>query len=87
MENFDYVKFNADNILKDIRSSGNDVILLAVSKTFPVQAIIAAAQIGIRLFGESKVQEAQEKIAQIGRADLSWHLIGHLQSNKANKAA
>jgi len=58
--------------------------LLAVSKTQPVDAIQEAFRAGITHFGENKVQEARGKIEELGRG--VWHLIGHLQSNKAKDA-
>ena len=64
-----------------------DVRLIAVSKTHPIDAIRAAADAGQLDFGENKVQEALQKIAQSTDTGLRWHLIGHLQSNKAKKAA
>ena len=64
-----------------------DVRLIAVSKTHPIEAVRAAAEAGQRDFGENKVQEALQKIAQSSDMSLRWHLIGHLQSNKARKAA
>ncbi|HBO87755.1 MAG TPA: YggS family pyridoxal phosphate-dependent enzyme [Verrucomicrobia bacterium] len=62
------------------------VRLLAVSKTKPPEAVEIAAQCGLRFFGENKVQEAQVKVPACSD-DLQWHLIGHLQSNKAKLAA
>jgi len=62
------------------------VRLLAVSKTKPPEAVREAAECGLRLFGENRVQEAQSKIP-LCPAGLEWHLIGHLQSNKAKVAA
>jgi PLP dependent protein len=64
-----------------------DVRLIAVSKTHPIEAVRAAAGAGQVDFGENKVQEALQKIAQSADTRLRWHLIGHLQSNKARKAA
>ena len=64
-----------------------DVRLIAVSKTPPLDAVRAAAEAGQLDFGENKVQEALQKIAQSSDTRLRWHLIGHLQSNKAKKAA
>ncbi|AJC48141.1 YggS family pyridoxal phosphate-dependent enzyme [Xanthomonas sacchari] len=61
--------------------------LLAVSKTQPAQAVAALAAQGQRAFGENYVQEAAAKIAALVDAGLEWHLIGHLQSNKAELAA
>jgi PLP dependent protein len=63
------------------------VRLIAVSKTHPIDAVRAAAEAGQLDFGENKVQEALQKIAQSADTRLRWHLIGHLQSNKAKKAA
>jgi pyridoxal phosphate enzyme (YggS family) len=61
--------------------------LIAVSKTHPIDAVRAAAEAGQVDFGENKVQEALQKIALATDIDVRWHLIGHLQSNKAKKAA
>jgi pyridoxal phosphate enzyme (YggS family) len=60
--------------------------LVAVSKTFPVDYIRAAADAGQIDFGENKVQEALSKIEQTSGLGLRWHLVGHLQSNKAKRA-
>jgi PLP dependent protein len=67
--------------------SPDGIRLIAVSKTHPLDAVRAAADAGQRDFGENKVQEALQKIAQSTDTRLKWHLIGHLQSNKARKAA
>lgn len=61
------------------------VSLVAVSKNFPPEAVAEAAAAGQALFGENRVQEAAGKIPALP-PELSWHLIGHLQSNKARKA-
>ncbi len=69
--------------------SPEDVHIVAVSKTMPPEAVIAAARYGLRLFGENRVQEAREKIAMVSAAGLTglrWELIGHLQTNKAARA-
>jgi pyridoxal phosphate enzyme (YggS family) len=63
------------------------VRLIAVSKTFPVEAVRAAYDAGQRDFGENRVQEALQKIEAGADMSIRWHLIGHLQSNKARKAA
>jgi pyridoxal phosphate enzyme (YggS family) len=57
--------------------------LIAVSKTYPVDAIQQTINAGQRVFGESTTQEALAKIAHFADAALEWHFIGHLQSNKA----
>ncbi|MEG2806337.1 YggS family pyridoxal phosphate-dependent enzyme [Stenotrophomonas sp.] len=64
-----------------------DPRLLAVSKTQPAEAVAALAAQGQRAFGENYVQEALPKIAALAGLGLEWHLIGHLQSNKAELAA
>ena len=64
-----------------------DIRLIAVSKTHPIDAVRAAADAGQLDFGENKVQEALLKAAQTTDTGMRWHLIGHLQSNKAKKAA
>ncbi len=61
--------------------------LLAVSKTQPADAVAALAAQGQQAFGENYVQEAAAKIAQLQALQLEWHLIGHLQSNKADMAS
>src|SRR5215204_5756990 len=64
----------------------SEVKLIAVSKTRPAEVLREAIASGAGVFGENKVQEAEEKIAAVGRDAAEWHLIGHLQSNKARKA-
>lgn len=67
------------------RDSG-EIKLVAVSKTHPAEVLREALSAGVTVFGENKVQEAESKILEIGRETAEWHLIGHLQSNKARKA-
>ncbi len=74
---------------KAAESAGRErgsVRLIAVSKTHPAEAIRDARELGLIAFGENKVQEAEGKITELGRGFAEWHLIGHLQSNKARKA-
>jgi pyridoxal phosphate enzyme (YggS family) len=73
----------------DAGRAADAVRLVAVSKTFGLDAIRAAIDAGQRDFGENKVQEALPKIEAIAAThpEVRWHLIGHLQSNKARKAA
>ena len=71
------------------KRSGRDpaeIKLIAVSKTRPSGTLREAIDAGISAFGENKVQEAEGKILELGRRGVEWHLIGHLQSNKARKA-
>ena len=84
---------NLNDILERIaaaaKRSGRDpaaVKLVAVSKTHPVEKLREAMAAGASVFGENKVQEGESKIVEIGRDGIEWHLIGHLQSNKARKA-
>ncbi len=64
----------------------SSIRLIAVSKTFPAEYVRAAAEAGQVDFGENKVQEALAKMDQSSDLTLRWHLIGHLQSNKAKRA-
>ena len=65
----------------------DEVTLVAVSKTFPAEAIRAAYDAGLREFGENRVQEFEAKQPKIADLNATWHLIGHLQSNKARRTA
>src|SRR4030095_1682442 len=72
------------------RSAGRDpssVRLIAVSKTFPLEAVREAFDAGQREFGENRVQEGLQKIERSADLSIRWHLLGHLQTNKARKAA
>jgi uncharacterized pyridoxal phosphate-containing UPF0001 family protein len=62
-----------------------DVLLVGVSKTVDVARIRAAIAAGLGALGENRVQEARDKVAEIGRG-VSWHLVGHLQTNKVRDA-
>jgi pyridoxal phosphate enzyme (YggS family) len=63
-----------------------DVTLIAVSKTHPPETLLRAIEAGVRDLGENRVQEADAKITELGRTRARWHLIGHLQANKARRA-
>jgi len=78
-----------DRIAVAARSAGRDpasVRLVAVSKTFPMEAIREAYAAGQRDFGENRVQEVLQKITSGADLEIRWHLLGHLQTNKARKA-
>jgi hypothetical protein len=62
-----------------------EILLVAVSKTQPIESIKLAYELGITHFGENRVQEALPKIAAWNPPNVHWHMIGHLQTNKANK--
>ncbi len=66
--------------------SANELTLIAVSKTHPAELIREAIAAGMADFGENRVPEAEGKIPEVGRDKARWHLIGHLQSNKARRA-
>jgi PLP dependent protein len=71
------------------RSAGRDpssIRLIAVSKTFPIDLVREAYAAGQRDFGENRVQEALQKIERSADLEIRWHLLGHLQGNKARKA-
>jgi pyridoxal phosphate enzyme (YggS family) len=77
-----------DKISAAIKKSGrkpDSVKLIAVSKTFPAEAVQSAYDAGQRAFGENKVQDLSIKNAALAD-DIEWHMIGHLQSNKAKLA-
>ena len=78
------------SIERAARASGRDpadIRLIAVSKTFSVEHVLSAIRAGQQDFGENRVQEALQKTARTADTPISWHLVGHLQSNKAAKAA
>ena len=66
--------------------SADEVTVIAVTKSFPVELIRGALDAGIRDIGENRVQEGREKVEAVGRDAATWHLIGHLQTNKARWA-
>jgi len=78
-----------DRMAAAARSAGRDpstIRLVAVSKTFPVDAIREAYAAGQRDFGENRVQEVLQKITSAADLEIRWYLLGHLQTNKARKA-
>jgi len=78
-----------DRIEAACRRSGRqpeDVKLIAISKTFPAERIREAYEAGLRDFGENRVQEADAKRPALTDLTITWHLVGHLQTNKAKSA-
>lgn len=67
--------------------NADEITLVAVSKTKPVEMVKIAYNLGVTDFGENRVQDALPKIADFHPAGLRWHMIGHVQSNKASKIA
>ncbi len=81
------VRSRIDQAARRVGRDPSDILLIAVSKTFPADRVRAAWAAGQRDFGENKVQEALQKISDTADKEIRWHLIGHLQSNKVRKAA
>ena len=75
-----------ENLLKIKESIPENVTLVAVSKTKPVEDLQAAYDAGQRIFGENKIQEMASKFDVLPK-DIQWHMIGHLQSNKVKYMA
>ncbi len=71
---------------KNCRREADEVRLIAISKTHPASAIKKVLEFGALDIGENRVQEAEGKISEIGREAARWHLVGHLQANKARRA-
>ena len=86
-DNFDRIEAQIAAACHEAGRPRGEVALMAVSKMHPAPAIVAAEALGVRLFGENRVQEFQEKSAQLALPGAEFHLIGHLQSNKAARAA
>lgn len=88
-ENLDRLEQSIAAACSKAGRSRSEVELMAVSKTYPASTILEAAQLGLHLFGENRVQEFAAKAPDLGpkRASTEIHLIGHLQSNKAARAA
>ncbi len=87
-DNIAQVQSNIAQAAERVRRKSDEVTLVAVSKTKPVELIKLAYELGIRDFGENRVQDALPKIAEFRHAGLqpvTWHMIGHLQRNKVNK--
>jgi pyridoxal phosphate enzyme (YggS family) len=86
-ENLARVRERIDAAARRAGRRPEDIALMAVSKTFPPERIREAYDAGLRLFGENRVQEFAGKIGALRELrEAEWHLIGHLQTNKASKA-
>jgi PLP dependent protein len=87
-QNIHYIRERISDAANKCRRSAEGITLLAISKTFPNDLIIQAVDAGLSKFGENRVQEAEGKIPQLKEIPgLEWHLVGHLQTNKARRAA
>ena len=84
--NIALVRRRIDAAARRVHRTPSDITLVAVSKTFGPDLIRAAVADGQHAFGENRVQEAAAKSEELSDQPIEWHLIGHLQSNKARKA-
>ena len=86
-ESFRQVRDRIERAAASCGRTPGDIVLLAITKTFPIETISMAITAGQRQFGENRVQEAESKIPHLRAVPgLEWHLVGHLQSNKAHRA-
>jgi pyridoxal phosphate enzyme (YggS family) len=83
---FKHVRAQLDAAAQRCGRSPGEVKLIAISKTHPASAITELIELGATDIGENRVQEAEAKIAEVGRHNVRWHLVGHLQANKARRA-
>ncbi len=83
--NLDRVRERVARAAERAGRRASDVLLIGVSKTVEVARIREAIDAGVAALGENRVQEARDKVSEIGRP-LPWHLIGHLQTNKVRDA-
>ena len=87
-DNIARVKQRISDVAARVGRNPNSITLMAVSKVVEPERIHQAYEAGIRVFGENRVQEFADKTSAVqDLAQAEWHLIGHLQSNKANKAS
>jgi pyridoxal phosphate enzyme (YggS family) len=85
-DRFADVRARVDTAAERSQRSPAEVKLIAISKTHPTEVLRAGLQAGVTDFGENRVQEAEGKIVELGRSAARWHLVGHLQANKAGRA-
>jgi len=86
-ENLEMVRARIADAARKAGRRAEEIALIGVSKTHPAEAIRAAYEAGLRHFGENRVQEWEGKCSGVSDLAGQWHLIGHLQSNKAARAA
>lgn len=84
LNNLQKIEKNIQEACKRANRAREEITLIAVSKTKPVSMLKDVYELGIRDFGENKVQELSEKYTQMPQ-DMNWHLIGHLQTNKVKQ--
>ena len=85
-ERFADVRNRIEAAARGSNRSAEQITLIAISKAHPAQTLRDGLNAGIKDFGENRVQEAEVKILELGRTTARWHLVGHLQTNKAGRA-
>jgi pyridoxal phosphate enzyme (YggS family) len=85
-ERFADVRARVDTAARRSHWSADQITLVAITKTHPPATLRAGLELGMTDLGENRVQEAEEKISELGRDAARWHLVGHLQTNKAGRA-
>jgi pyridoxal phosphate enzyme (YggS family) len=86
-ENFACVRERIELAASRAGRRAEEITLVAVSKTHSARNIQKLYEAGVRHFGENRVQERESKLAQVSGLDATWHMIGHVQKNKAARAA
>ncbi len=84
--NLEYLREKIEKACLKANRNPDEIKVVAVSKTHPVEKIIEGYNAGLRIFGENRVQEAREKFEILKDYSIEWHLIGHLQKNKVKYA-
>ena len=85
-ERFANIKQRINQVLLRCNRPADDVTLIAITKTHPAGIINEVIKLGATDLGENRIQEAEAKIIEVGRHSARWHLVGHLQTNKARRA-
>ncbi len=85
-ENLETVRERIARASQRVGRKPEEILLVAVSKTVPIERIREAIDAGVPALGENRVQEAKEKIQALGHTMVPWHLVGHLQTNKVKDA-
>src|SRR6056297_1323692 len=85
--NFERLIDKLNDVCKICGRDSDQLKLVAVSKTFPVSAILEVLEMGHHIFGENKAQEIRDKMEELEGKDIEWHFIGPLQKNKVKYVA
>jgi pyridoxal phosphate enzyme (YggS family) len=85
-DRFADVRTRIETAAQACNRSPDEITLVAITKTHPTETLKAALALGLQDLGENRVQEAEDKIVELGRNAARWHLVGHLQANKARRA-